>query len=854
MEDTNPWTAPEKPTVDGLAEKWEQVWRDQDPYRYERGAGRADVYSIDTPPPTVSGALHIGHVFSYTHTDIVARFMRMRGKRVFYPMGWDDNGLPTERRVQNHYNVRCDPSLPYDADFELPEERPERPIRLSRRNFIELCLRLTAEDEIKFEELWRRMGLSVDWSMTYTTISARAQEVAQRFFLLNYERGEAYQAAAPSLWDVTFKTAVAQAELEDRERRGALHTVRFVGEDGGKPVEIATTRPELIPACVSLVVHPDDERYQDLIGSSVDTPLFGASVPVNAHSLAEPEKGTGMAMVCTFGDTTDIVWWRELALDALSVVTPDGRLTEEPPSSITTDTGRANYAEIAGMRLADARKRVGAMLAESGDLIGDPKPTKHAVKFFEKGDEPLEILTTRQWYIRNGGRDDDLRQDLVARGKQMVWQPEFMGTRYTNWVEGLNGDWLISRQRFYGVPIPVWYAVSADGSTDFDSVLVPRVDQLPVDPTTDVPPGFDESQRRRPGGFIGDADVMDTWATSSLTPQIAGGWPHDDDLYREVFPMDLRPQGQDIIRTWLFATVVRSHFEFDTVPWSHAAISGWILDPDRKKMSKSKGNVLTPIDIVTSFGPDAVRYWAAKGGPGVDTAVDEGQMKVGRRLATKLLNATRFGLGLGGPVAPSDVEAFAPVDRAMLAGLADVVTAATADLADLDYVRAIDRTESFFWHFTDDYLELVKNRAYGDNGSDDPTRSARAAIQLALSTLTKLLAPFLPFATAEVWSWWRDGSVHTSAWPEAADLAQWADEDNQVLDLTAQVLKEVRRAKTEAKQSLRIPVQRVRITHASDALDAIASAADDLRAAGNVDEVEFVPGEQFAVAVTLEKG
>ena len=826
---------PEKPALDGVEGKWGNSWVQNKTFAFDKTAAKENVYSIDTPPPTVSGSLHVGHVFSYTHTDLIARYQRMTGKKVFYPIGWDDNGLPTERRVQNYFGVRCEPTLPFDANFVAPNEPSEKQIPISRKNFVELCEKLTLEDEKVFESLFQTLGLSIDWNYTYQTIDKRARTVSQRAFLRNLKRGEAYQAEAPTLWDVTFRTAVAQAELEDRERPGAFHKIGFKKQNG-ENVYIETTRPELLPSCVALVANPDDDRYKELFGKTVITPLFGVEVPVVAHQLADPEKGSGIAMICTFGDLTDVIWWREFDLPTRGLIGWDGRIVAENPDWLTTESAKQTFEKIVGKTSHTAREVLVAELKTSGDLVGDPKPITHAVKFFEKGDKPLEIVTTRQWYIRNGGRDQELRTKLLKRGSELKWHPEYMKVRYENWVEGLNGDWLISRQRFFGVPLPLWYKLDADGNPDYGQIIVPDENQLPIDPQSEAPIGFDESQRNKPNGFIGDPDVMDTWATSSLTPQIAGSWELDNDLFNLIFPMDLRPQSHEIIRTWLFSTVVRSHLEENSLPWKNASISGWILDPDRKKMSKSKGNVVTPIDLLEEYGSDAVRYWAAMGRPGTDTAFDTGQMKIGKRLAIKLLNASKFSLSLNATLNSADVTQ--DVDHALLNKLAQVVETATTSFEKYDYTRALEVAETFFWAFTDDYVELVKERTYGNQG-EAAANSARAALGITTHTLLKLFAPFIPFVTEEVWSWWQEGSIHLQSWPKSSEIITNKSVGIDPLNNVTWILSEVRKVKTENKQSMKAEVKTLEIWAKAEVIEQVKDAQKDLIAAGNIKDLKL---------------
>ena len=839
---------PDKPALEGLEEKWGSQWEVLGTYRFDRTAaleaGKSQVFAIDTPPPTASGSLHIGHVFSYTHMDLQARYQRMQGKHIFYPMGWDDNGLPTERRVQNYYGVRCDPSLPYEENFQPPLDagvsvdgsKPGDQVPVSRRKFIELCEKLTVEDEKQFEDLWRKLGLSVDWTLTYRTIDDHSQRVAQRAFLRNLERGEAYRSDAPTLWDITFRTAVAQAELEDREQPSAYHRINF-HSPGGDPVTIVTTRPELIPACVALVAHPDDPRYQHLFGTTVTSPLFGVEVPIKAHHLAQQDKGTGIAMVCTFGDVTDVVWWRELSLETRPILGRDGRILGDPPPWLTNAEALAHYQDLAGKTVFSAKAAIVEKLAQSGDLIGEPESMTHPVKFFEKGDKPLEIVTTRQWYISNGAKDEALKKELLTRGQEVAFHPDFMRVRYENWVGGLSGDWLISRQRFFGVPIPVWYPLDDSGEPIEGQFITPAEDQLPVDPSSDTPPGFTEDQRGVPGGFVGELDIMDTWATSSLTPQLAGGWEVDPTLFDLVFPYDLRSQGQDIIRTWLFSTMLRAQLEHGTIPWKNAGISGFIVDPDRKKMSKSKGNVVTPGTMLDEHGSDAVRYWAASSRLGTDAAFDPQnpkQIKIGRRLAIKVLNAAKFVYGFDGETG----EITEALDQDFVRELRQVVEGATEAYESFDHARALEVTETFFWTFTDDYLELVKERAY--TGVGDARTSAVTTLRLAMETLVRLLAPVLPFATEEVWSWTHEGSIHEASWPDASDLPTPTSADSAgLLSVSSAALITIRRAKTDHQVAQKTGISSATL-HGPALLE---HARADLKAVAKIESLSFVTSD-----------
>jgi valyl-tRNA synthetase len=851
----DPSTLPPHFDAASKEKQWDEVWEKSGIYRWDASKRRDQTFVVDTPPPTVSGSLHMGHVFSYTHTDVLVRQRRMLGQNIFYPMGWDDNGLPTERRVQNYFHVRCDPTLPYEGALEIDQaddakRKNERPRIVSRRAFIELCARVTHEDEKAFEALFRRIALSVDWTQTYATIDERCRHLAQLSFLDLVEKGQLYNVEAPTMWDVDFQTALAQADLKDEERPGAYHDLEFGISGTSDSFVISTTRPELLPACVACCAHPDDERFQKYFGKSAVTPLFHAPVRIFPSTLADPKKGTGILMVCTFGDATDLTWWREQKLPTRQVLGKDGRVrpvefgTEAFPSAEPAKANAA-YAQLVGKTVAQAQKQIVELLRDpaasatgrGAPLQGEPKKITHPVKMYEKGERPLEFITTRQWFVKLL----DNQEGMLGKGEQIHWWPEFMHSRYHNWTENLNGDWCISRQRYFGVPIPVWYPIDAAGVIDHAHAIVPPRDQLPIDPLSDAPKGFTEAQRNQPGGFTGDPDVFDTWFTSSLTPQIGSHWLLDPERHAKLFPADIRPQSHEIIRTWAFYTIAKALLHEGAVPWKNVVISGWILDPDRKKMSKSVGNVVTPMKLLEDYTSDGVRYWAASARLGMDTAFDEKVLKVGKRLVTKLFNAGKYVLGQSlGDVEvliddTPDVQITYEIDRALIGKLRALIETTTKSFAEFEYAHALMATEQFFWsQFTDAYLELVKARARGETPDDAGRVSAIITLRVVLNVLVRLFAPFVPYIAEEVWSWafaeeTKQPSVHRAPWPTVNELEGIrAPKAADSFDVAIELMTAVNKKKTELGASVGRVVKTATIALPASKAEDIAPGLPDV--------------------------
>ena len=846
---------------------WRKRWSELGIEKRDPGAPRDRSFVIDSPPPTVSGALHIGHVFSYTHQDLIARYKRMAGWNVVYPMGWDDNGLPTERRVQNYFSVRAEPNVSYIENLDVEAERlrlelgKNQQLVISRQNFIEMCHVVTELDEVAFKDTFMRMGYSIDWGDEYTTIDDKSRRIAQRSFLDLHQKGHVYQLEAPTMWDVDFQTAVAQAEVEDREKGGAYHDIEFGVFEDDAPVKsfvVSTTRPELLAACVGVTAHPDDERFKGLFGMHAVTPGFFAKVPIFPSEEADPEKGTGILMVCTFGDQTDVAWWREEGLELRQVLGRNGRILdrafggEDGWQSLNPAKANANYQQMVGKRVPSARAIAVELMRDpensatgnGAPLQGEPQQIQHPVRYYEKGDSPLEYLTTRQWFVRLL----DKKEQMLEMGRRITWHPEFMRKRYENWTENLNVDWCISRQRYFGVSIPVWYPLDDQGERIYDEVIVAPEAMLPVDPETMAPPGYSEDRGGVPGGFAGEADVFDTWFTSSLSPQRVARWGEEDDQMDSLFPMDIRPQAHDIIRTWAFYTIAKAMLHQESVPWHNIILSGWVLDPDRKKMSKSKGNVVTPIDTLDRFGADAVRYWSASFRLGSDAAHDESIFKIGGKLVTKLYNAGKFVLAQTAEDGPITNE----LDRAFVAELKEVVRRATQAFENFEFSIALQETEKFFWGaFTDNYIELLKRRSRAE---DDPAgrASAVAALRLGLNVVLRLFAPIVPTIADEVWSWVFAGetghaSIHQAPWPTIEEFDSIAlPEIAGSFQAACDAISAIRKAKSESGVSLNRELLGLVLEADETGESDLRLVAGDVAAAGGADTIVFAPGEPTA--------
>jgi len=790
--------------------RWQQAWDEMGLYRFDRYADRP-IYSIDTPPPTVSGRIHIGHVFSYVQAEVIARFWRMKGHNVYYPFGFDDNGLPSERLVEKEKGVTAK--------------------QVGRERFVEMCLELTKEYEVDFKRFWRSLGISVDWSEDYSTIDPRSQRISQRSFLDLYRKGRVYRREAPTLWCPECHTAIAQAEVEDAERDSVFYDVAFgLGE---RDLVVSTTRPELLPACVAMFAHPDDERYAGVVGRAATVPIFGHEVRILADEKADPEKGTGLVMCCTFGDTTDIAWWQEHALDTRIAFDETGRMNELAPG-------------YEGLGIREARERIVRDLDESGALKGQRAIT-HAVNVHERCGTGIEFSVAAQWFIRTL----DIRDEIIEAGSKVTWCPEFMEVRFRNWVENLKWDWCISRQRYYGVPFPVWICGGCG------AVVLARDDALPVDPAVDRPP-VDVCPECGSAEIEPELDIMDTWMTSSCTPFINLKWGEPDSRIERFgkeaggtgYLMDLRPQAHDIIRTWAYYTIVKSVLNEGSVPWRTAMISGHVLHPDRAKLSKSrKGSDRAPSEIIEERSADCTRYWACSARLGTDTMLNEEPLDAGHRLVVKLWNASKFAIMRLEDYDPGAPRELKLVDRWLLARLAAAVDRAGEGYEKCEYYAALEAAEAFFWRcLCDNYIEIAKKRLYGDEGYDAASRrGAQYALYQALLAVLKMLAPILPHVTEEIHALYFAGredveSLHVSPWPEPGP--DWRDDGALEAGETAlAVIEAMRKIKSTAKVSVAAPLGTLRVACADRIWTAIKPMERELRDVSNAGAIEHVgPG------------
>jgi len=835
----------------------QQFWEAQKTYQWDASQPRPNTFVIDTPPPTVSGILHMGHIFSYTQADFIARYQRMSGKTVFYPMGFDDNGLPTERLVEKEKKVR---------GKDMPREE-----------FVAMCREVVKSAEDEFRRLFKSTAISVDWEQEYQTNSDEVTRISQASFLDLFAKNEVYRDFRPTYWDWVDQTAIAQAEIENKEMPGTMNELAFTLEDG-TPLVIATTRPELLGACVAVMYHPEDPNAANYKDKYAITPLLGVKVPMIADELVEQGKGTGLVMCCTFGDDTDKEWWRKHELPMRCIITLDGkiglpgrgenslsflagkngkfklsygdnhlhssRLAENYNNVINIKKTIEIFEQIEGLKIKPAREKILELLKENGLLLKQEAIT-HTVKCAERSGTPIEIIPTSQWFVKIV----DKKEALLEKGNQCNWNPPFMQIRLNQWIEGLKEDWCISRQRFFGVPFPLWYSKRAG---EEGKILVADSDQLPLDPFTALPKGYSREEVEP------SQDIMDTWATSSLTPQInARAISGNSDRYKKLFPADLRPQAHEIIRTWAFYTIVKSHLHADTIPWKNLMISGWCLASDKTKMSKSKGNVVTPVDLIKEQGADAVRYWASTSRLGADTAFSEDLLKIGRKLVNKLWNATSFAAI---HLQDKDVSGYAitqTLDKWILTRLAKTIEKATENFEAFEYCDARVVIEEFFWKdFCDNYLELVKARAYGEAGDEAGRNSAHATLHHCLDAILKLFAPFVPHVTEELYQhiFAGQGSLHQRGkWATASHLVQdETAEANGVICL--QILEEIRKAKSERKVSIKFPIEHMRIV-GGEAI--IQSFVQDLSSAGTVAKIEYVdslPQDEQLITIPYAAG
>lgn len=778
---------------------WQDYWQENDIYKFDQSSTKK-VYSIDTPPPTVNGKIHMGHLSSYMHIETMARHHRMKGENVYFPFGFDDNGLPTERYVEKTHKVRA---------YQMP-----------RQEFIDLCLQTTHQLEKEFHALYKSAGFSCNLKQTYSSISARTQKISQQSFLELYKKGYVYHAESPALWCTECRTAVAQSELEDKDIESTFNYIKFYISGTNEYVVVATTRPEMLPACDCVFINPNDQKHSYLLGKKLVVPHFNFEVPVLTDELVDMEKGSGVVMCCTFGDTVDKEWQRKHNLEIKEAFNNAGRMNDIA-------------GEFAGLKIVDARLAIIEKLKQEDLLIKQDSLT-HAVSTHERCGTPIEIVVKKQWFIDVLSHKDQ----LLKAGYDLNWHPESMRARYINWVENLQWNWCISRQRYYGVPFPVWYCKNCG------KVMLADEQDLPIDPATSQPKHACECGSTQ---FEPELDVMDTWATSSLTPQISTDLLTQKGLDDSMVPMSLRPNAHDNIRVWDFYTVVKSLYHFGKLPWSDLMISGYVTSPDGSKLSKKSGNNKnSPQDILSQYSADVTRYWANSLSLGKDTAFSLIPFDSGKKLVNKIWNASKFVLSFLDDYTPSSVELL-PVDSWIVEKYKALYASFVKHLDNYDIALALSELEKFFWNFCDNYIEIVKRRLYNpDIFGKDAQKSGQQACYLVLLGMLKMFGVFLPHVTEQIYQAYyaqkeNKLSLHISGYLNLGD-----EIDKNLIDagdLLTQIVSDIRGYKSENKISLKTQISSLELTIPSKYHDFILQTKQDLLGVGGIVEIALISGE-----------
>ncbi len=785
--------------------KWEKFWQDNKIYSFDKNS-KKEIFSIDTPPPTVSGKIHIGHIFSYTQADFIARYKRMMGYNVLYPFGFDDNGLPTERLVEKEFGIRAH--------------------EMSREEFREKCMQTVEKYEQEFKQLFIRDGISSDWDRVYNTISPRVQKLSQKSFLDLYKKGKAYYGEKPAIWCPECQVSIAQAELESKDIASTFNHIKFFIEHSDEYLEIATTRPELLCACVCVFVNPEDKRYAPLVGKNVKVPLYNFYVPVLTDEKADIDKGTGAVMCCTFGDETDLLWQQKYNLPIKEAITDGGRMT-------------ALAGKYEGLKTKKAREDIIADLKEN-DLLIKQEEIVHAVATHERCGTPMEIKIKKQWFI---SLVDD-KKSFLENGEKINWYPSFMYGRYSNWVDNVDRDWCVSRQRYFGVPIPVWYCKKCG------KIITPEEDELPVNPLVSTPKKACECGCTE---FIPESDVFDTWQTSSITPQINAMWGEDDEMYKKLMPMSLRPNAHDIIRTWDFYTIAKSHYHSNCLPWKNVMISGFVMADKNEKISKSKSNSkMSPETLIDEKSADVTRYWTSTGSLGRDIIFSEEEFKNGAKLVNKIWNASKFVLSFLENYEPTHTQLL-PMDEWIIAKFNDMQKHFIAYFEKYEIGLAMSELERFFWNFCDNYIEITKNRLYKPEiYGEKAKQSAQFACFVTLKEMLKMFAIYLPHITEEIYqSYFKKFDKEISIHQCKLSPIEIKTPQNIAVsgDEVCEIVSQIRRYKSENNLSLKEEVSELTVQGYSDFIKRVEY---DIKAVGNVKEIIYRDGDKF-VGIKVEK-